>query len=92
MAADNCFLAKEKNQVLKQGGRGCNTRFAPESTFKIPLSLMGYDAGIFKDETHPEWPFKEEYDFFINVCKGPHNPRTWMRDSCVWYSPLCQGK
>lgn len=92
LAADNCFLAKEKNQVLKQEGSGCKTQFAPESTFKIPLSLMGYDAGIFKDEAHPEWPFKEEYDLFINVCKGPHNPQTWMRDSCVWYSQVLTQK
>ena len=44
--------------------------------------------GILKNETIPEWPFKESYDPIINVCKGPHNPRTWMRDSCVWYSQV----
>jgi beta-lactamase class D len=53
---------------------------------------MGYDAGILKDETHPEWQFKEGYDLFVNVCKGPHNPRTWMRDSCLWYSQVLTQK
>ncbi len=86
-AGDKCFMAKENNTIIKQEG-DCKSRHAPESTFKIPLSLMGYDSGIFVNETLPEWPFKEGYDYYINVCKGPHNPRMWMRDSCVWYSQV----
>ena len=92
LAETKCFLAKEGDHVIKQEGRACKTRFAPESTFKIPLSLMGYDAGILKNEMNPEWPFKEGYDFVINVCKAPHNPKTWMRDSCVWYSQVLTQK
>ncbi len=61
-------------------------RYAPESTFKIPLSLMGFDAGVLKDKSSPSWPCKKDYDHYINVCKGDHDPRTWMRDSCLWYS------
>jgi len=41
---------------------------------------------------NPEWPFKDGYDFVINVCKAPHNPKTWMRDSCVWYSQVLTQK
>ncbi|HDV5709959.1 TPA: class D beta-lactamase [Legionella pneumophila] len=81
-----CFLAKEDQTILKQEGKGCNQRYAPESTFKIALSLMGFDSGILKDEQHPEWPYKKEYELYLNVWKYPHNPRTWIRDSCVWYS------
>ena len=91
MAETTCFLAKENNKVIKQEG-DCRTRYTPQSTFKIALSLMGYDSGILEDTTHPEWPFKEGYDFFINVCKGPHNPKTWIRDSCVWYSQVLTQK
>ena len=86
-----CFLLKENNKIIKQEGE-CQTRYAPESSFKIALSLMGYDAGILQDEMHPEWPFKEGYDFFINVCKGSHNPKTWVRDSCAWYSQVLTRK
>jgi beta-lactamase class D len=92
LAQTKCFLAKEGNNVIKQEGSTCKIRYAPESTFKIPLGLMGYDAGILQDETTPVWPFKEGYNFFINVCKGPHNPKTWMRDSCVWYSQVITQK
>lgn len=87
MAESKCFIAKENGKVLKEEGE-CQLRYPPESTFKIPLSLMGYDAGIFEDETHPEWPFKKEYDSFLNICQSAHNPKTWMRDSCVWYSQV----
>ena len=87
MASTNCFFAKENNKVIQQEGL-CQTRFTPQSTFKIALSLMGFDAEILKNETQPQWPFKESYDPVVNVCKGPHDPRTWMRDSCVWYSQV----
>ncbi|MDF3054180.1 MAG: bla [Gammaproteobacteria bacterium] len=90
-AEAKCFLAKEHDQIVKQEG-DCKTRHSPESTFKIPLSLMGYDANILIDEAHPEWPFKKDYDLAVNVCKEPHNPRTWMRDSCVWYSQVLTQK
>lgn len=90
-AETKCFLVMENNKVIQQEG-DCATRYSPASTFKIPLSLMGYDAKILQDEAHPEWPFKKEYDLYVNVWKGPHNPRTWMRDSCVWYSQVLTQK
>ncbi|HHM2288181.1 TPA: class D beta-lactamase [Legionella pneumophila] len=85
-AQRTCFLATEKQTVLKREGNDCNQRYSPASTFKIALSLMGFDSGILKDELHPEWPYKKEYELYLNVWKYPHNPRTWIRDSCVWYS------
>lgn len=83
-AAESCFIAKENSKTLKTEG-DCETRYAPESTFKIPLSLIGFDSGILKSESNPSWSLPEGADPYINVCKGDHNPRTWMRDSCLWY-------
>ena len=59
--ADTCFIAKEKDQILKSEGDP-DKRYAPMSTFKIPLSLIGFDSGILLDEMHPIWPFKDEID------------------------------
>lgn len=87
-AQSACFLASENQTVLKQEGSDCNQRYAPESTFKIPLSLMGFDSGILVDKFNPEWPYKKEYELYLNVWKYPHNPQTWIRDSCVWYSQV----
>lgn len=91
LAENKCFLIQENGKVIKEEGN-CNKGYGPQSSFKIALSLMGYDAGILQDETHPTWPFKEGYDHFINVCKGSHNPHQWMRDSCLWYSRVLTGK
>lgn len=89
--AKDCFLVKEKEKVLRNEGQ-CQSAYAPHSTFKIALSLMGFDSGILLTETTPAFPFKPEYSHGINVCKGEHNPRTWMRDSCVWFSQVLTSK
>jgi len=86
-----CFLAKENGKTLKSEG-DCSTSWAPQSTFKIPLSLMGFDSNILKSENDPSWSLPNGVDPYINVCKGDHNPRTWMRDSCLWYSRVLTPK
>lgn len=75
--ADSCFIAKEKNQVLKTEGN-CDKRYAPMSTFKIVLSLIGFDSGILVDEMHPVWPFKEGYVDWRDVWKQDQTPKSWM--------------
>ncbi len=84
-AEGSCFLVKENNQVLQQEG-DCKTRHTPGCDFNIPLSLMGFDSGILQDENNPVWPYKEGYEAFLNFWKQPHTPRTWIVESCVWYS------
>jgi beta-lactamase class D len=91
IADTHCFLIKENNTVIQKEG-DCATRYAPCSTFKVALSLMGYDAGILKDETHPEWPFKKGYVDFLDVWKKPQNPTTWIKNSCLWYSQVLTTK
>lgn len=88
----SCFLVVENQNLLKNEGKECTQRFSPASTFKIALSLMGFDSGILKDDFHPEWSFKKDYELFLNVWKYPHNPHSWMRDSCVWYSQVLTKK
>lgn len=90
-ADKECFIAQENNQILKQTGN-CIERHSPCSTFKIPLSLMGFNEGILVDETHPEWPFKPEYSAKREIWKQPHHPTTWMKNSCIWYSQVMTTK
>ena len=90
-SAENCFLAKENSKTLKNEGN-CNIAYAPQSTFKIALSLMGFDSGILKSESHPSWSLPNRIDPYINICKVDHNPHTWMRDSCLWYSQMLTTK
>lgn len=90
-ASASCFIAKENGKILISEG-DCNTRYSPCSTFKIPLAIIGYDTKILKDETHPERPFKDEYEAFLESWKNPQNPTTWMKNSCVWYSQVLTPK
>ncbi|CEO16668.1 hypothetical protein RMONA_01230 [Rickettsia monacensis] len=55
----DCFLVKENDKFIKREGN-CESRYAPCSTFKIAISLMGYDYEFLIDETHPKLPFKED--------------------------------
>lgn len=76
-------LASDKELYIEDD---CNTQEAPCSTFKIALSLMGFDAGILKNEHEPEWPYKNEYAAPLEIWRQSHRPQTWMQHSCVWYS------
>ena len=91
LADTRCFLIQERNTIIKQEG-DCKVRYAPCSTFKIPIALMGYAEGLLLDEKHPEMPFKEGYADWLDVWKQPHTPNTWMKNSCVWYSQVLTQK
>jgi beta-lactamase class D len=91
LASTECFILKENNIFLKQEGT-CHERYAPCSTFKIAISLMGYDDGILIDELHPEYPFRKGYADWLAVWNQPHNPSSWLKNSCVWYSRVITHK
>lgn len=74
-------------KVLSQSGE-CDRPVPPASTFKIPIALMGYDAGFLKDEHSPELPFKEGYPDWIEAWRTDIDPTAWMKHSVVWYSQL----
>lgn len=74
-------------KILRQEG-DCTIRVTPASTFKIPLSLMGFDAGFLTDEHNPSLPFKKGYAAWIESWKQTTDPTGWMKNSVVWYSRL----
>jgi len=72
-------------KILTQQGE-CDRRVPPASTFKIPISLMGYDARFLKDRTNPTLPFKEGYPDWRKEWRTDIDPTSWMKESVVWYS------
>ena len=67
---DVCFLVydlnskrftKIYNHVL------CNERLSPCSTFKVALSLMGFDSRIFIDENTTKWQFNNKYPIALGA-------------------------
>lgn len=93
-ASINILLAEEHfllncgrtDEILLELGPRLNERISPCSTFKIALSIMGFDAGILKDGATPTWDFQEGYDDVLEAWKAPQTPTSWMKHSCVWYS------
>lgn len=77
--------AADGRALLQQGE--CADRYTPASSFKIALSLMGFDAGILRDEHTPSWPFQPGYpDWAGEVWRQPTDPARWIRYSVFWYS------
>lgn len=71
--------------VLQEGD--CDSRVTPASTFKVALSLIGYDSGYLKDEHEPTLAFRKGYvDWGGDNWKQPTDAVRWMKYSVVWFS------
>jgi beta-lactamase class D len=76
--------AKTGKPRLEDGD--CDRRMSPASTFKIAISLMGFDSGILETPEKPLLPFKEGYIDARPEWRHSQTPASWMRDSVIWYS------
>lgn len=94
-ASFRCFFAKKEGEILLQEG-DCVERRSSCSTFKIAISLMGFDSGVLVDENTPQWEYKEEYNSLLpcvlDAWKGLIDPLLWMKTSTVWYSQVITQK
>ena len=88
-AEENFLLVNDtSNETVLRLGPHTHQRMSPCCTFNIALSLMGYDAGILKDEKDPIWPFQAGYEDDYDSWKTSQTPLSWMKHSAVWYSKL----
>lgn len=91
--------AEEHSFVLLNGNSGktinssglIEEQISPCSTFKIALSLIGYDMDILINEDAPEWPFLD-YDVYLESWRGAQTPKTWMANSVIWFSRVLTAK
>jgi beta-lactamase class D len=71
--------------IVQQGD--CAGRVTPASTFKVALSVIGYDTGFLKDEHNPTLPFRKGYvDWGGDNWKQPTDAVRWLKYSVVWFS------
>lgn len=87
-AEENFILINSRGETLIEWGVHVDERRSPCSTFKIALSLMGFDAAILQDEQTPLWAFQKGYDDELASWRAAQTPQTWMKNSCIWYSRL----
>lgn len=92
-AAEDCLLVTEldSGRVLAKQGL-CASRHSPASTFKIPLALMGFDAGLLKDPRSPVLVTEPGLQEATGARAGPQTPESWMRLSVVWFSQVLARK
>ena len=86
-AAISCTLLVDAatGKALVREGQ-CEQRVTPASTFKVAISLMGYDSGILVDTATPQLPFREGYVDWLPEWRTTTSPAAWMKHSVVWYS------
>jgi beta-lactamase class D len=96
LASNSAFIAIDDKSVIKEVG-SVNARHAPFSTFKVALSLMGFDSGFLTSKDAPKFAFKKEYEEKFPEWYNPavgikyhwdqdHTPATFMKNSVLWYS------
>lgn len=82
-----CFvLYNVKTQTIEKiiGEETCKERFPACSTFKVPLAVMAFQAGILKDENQTlKWDGQKR---FLDQWNKDQNAQTWMKESVVWFS------
>lgn len=61
----------------------CNQRIAPDSTFKVALSLMAFNQGLIKQDTVFKWDSKKGA---LSDWDKDQTPKTWLTYSVVWVS------
>jgi beta-lactamase class D len=84
---DGCFELYDLNAkklVVRSDARRCAERVSPCSTFKVPLALMAFDAGVLTDERSSiKW---DGQDRGRDVWNRDQTAASWMHDSVVWFS------
>lgn len=73
------------NAVVEEGD-GCDERIGPASTFKFPLAIMGFDAGVLRGPDAPEWPYRESYAALRSADRAATTPARWLQHSVLWFS------
>jgi beta-lactamase class D len=84
---DGCFELydlKANKLLVRYNPSRCAKRISPCSTFKVPLALMAFDAGILKNESsRMKWDGKKTARKEWN---RDQTAASWMKNSVVWFS------
>ncbi|MDP2119757.1 MAG: class D beta-lactamase [Hoeflea sp.] len=79
-------VASTSGSILHEDG-DCRTRVTPASTFKLALSLIGFESGFLTDAHDPVLTYqKGDPDWGGAAWTRPNDPESWLRHSVVWYS------
>ncbi len=83
---NGCFILYDVNDnktIERYNPKRCAQRIPANSTFKIALSLMGYDSKIINNNTVFKWDGETRW---LKKWNQNQTPRTWIQYSVVWVS------
>ena len=84
---DGCFILynvnKQKIVSEYNPNNRCNQRIAPDSTFKIALSLMAFNQGVINQHTVFKWNGEKGV---LPEHERDQTPNSWLKYSVVWVS------
>lgn len=69
-----------------RNGDKCDQAFAPASTFKLVLSLIGFEEGILHSPYEPSVNYNPTLNAPYESWRQATTPRKWLRYSVIWYS------
>lgn len=82
-----CTLVADLDGAVLVEQGDCRSQVTPASTFKIPLALIGFDAGVLQDAHAPVLNQRAgDPDWGGENWRKPVDPAAWMKYSVVWYS------
>lgn len=64
----------------------CDQAFAPASTFKLVLALIGFEEGILHSPDGPRVDYDPSLNAPFESWRQATTPRRWLRFSVIWYS------
>lgn len=88
----DCIIVKQGDKTIIQEGKDCGTAYSPNSSFKIPLAVIGFESGILKTAHNPIWKTQKPVTFLKYFHDGEQSPSSWMRWSMPWYSQILTQK
>nr|AIA17658.1 ClassD_beta_lactamase [uncultured bacterium] len=84
---NGCFILYNLNEhkVVNEYNPNnyCNQRIAPDSTFKVALSLMAFNQGIINQHTVFKWDGKKAE---LPDWNQDQTPASWLKYSVLWVS------
>lgn len=82
---DGTFILRDikKEKTFVYNNERANQRFAPQSTFKVPNSLIGLQVGAVEDEY--DIKYWDGFERELPVWNQDHTLGSAMRHSVVWY-------
>lgn len=90
-----CFLLFDQTQdnvITQYHPTRCAQRFSPNSTFKIPLSLMAFDQRLINQKSIFRWDGKDKGGLATQNWNQDQTPYMWLKNSVVWVSQALVAK